>query len=178
MSTQKKHIFNCLELNGIVYAQTKKGVLFLLSPEDKDLLETGNWHLGGHYIVRDGINPRTGNRSKICLHRYVAERIGIPDEMEADHINRFGLDNRRENLRPATHQFNGMNQKKRNTNKSGYPGICWDNLHGGWRVYVCGRQLRAHSIEEAIVLREKMFAEKLAESTRENEWLLKKLSAR
>lgn len=62
---------------------------------------------------------------KQYLHRFVFEyyKLGAPEEI--DHINRNGLDNRRNNLRPATSIQNKGNTDLRSTNKSGYKGVYW-----------------------------------------------------
>lgn len=60
------------------------------------------------YAVRNGI-PR-------YMHQVV-----LPNVVEIDHKNSNGLDNRRENLRSATHQQNCANRPAQN--KTGYKGV-------------------------------------------------------
>jgi hypothetical protein len=70
------------------------------------------------YALRNPGRPRKG---MIRLHRFV---MGLPlNEIEVDHINRDGLDNRRCNLRLATRAQNGANSKRPITNTSGYKGV-------------------------------------------------------
>lgn len=57
----------------------------------------------------------------------------IPKKMQVDHINGNGLDNRRENLRLATHSQNLVNSGKR-IGKSGYRGVRWDKDRNKWRA--------------------------------------------
>jgi len=54
------------------------------------------------------------------LHRFV---LGLNGELQADHINRNRLDNRRCNLRIATHNDNQRNRGAMRTNTSGYKGV-------------------------------------------------------
>jgi len=50
--------------------------------------------------------------------------INIPDGMFCDHINRNGLDNRKANLRPATHTQNVWNRRKfKPYSRSKYKGV-------------------------------------------------------
>ena len=69
-----------------------------------------------YYAVRhaDG-----NHKAHIYMHREVA---GI---IKPDHKNRNTLDNRRDNVRPASSAQNMQNTKKPVTNKSGYKGVSW-----------------------------------------------------
>ena len=67
------------------------------------------------------------------LHRFIMD---CPDNMVVDHINHNRLDNRKSNLRICTQQQNSMNAGKRNDNKSGTTGICWDKSRNKWKSYI------------------------------------------
>ena len=84
-----------------------------------------------YYAVRKG-TKLDGDRQgiRIFLH---AEIMNTPADMDTDHINGDGLDNRADvNLRIITRQQNTMNKGKNKNNKSGYKGV---SLHksGSWR---------------------------------------------
>jgi hypothetical protein len=51
-----------------------------------------------------------------------------------DHANNNQLDNRIENLRPATKSQNAQNSKRRVTNISGIKGVGWDKSRKQWKV--------------------------------------------
>lgn len=53
-----------------------------------------------------------------------------------DHINRNPLDNRKENLRPATYSENCRNRGKRKDNTSGVTGVSFDKWKNKWVAYV------------------------------------------
>jgi hypothetical protein len=72
-------------------------------------------------------SPRDGTR--VYLHRMIAG----PDAPEVDHCNGNGLDNRREDLRPATRQQNSFNMKHRVRNvTSAFRGVYWSKDKQGW----------------------------------------------
>jgi len=53
-----------------------------------------------------------------------------------DHINGVRDDNRLINLREATKSQNGMNQRRRNDNSTGYKGVEYRNSQGRYRAYI------------------------------------------
>jgi hypothetical protein len=53
-----------------------------------------------------------------------------------DHLNGNKLDNRIENLRPATYAENNFNKGITKTNKSGVKGVCWLKKRNKWNVSV------------------------------------------
>lgn len=55
---------------------------------------------------------------------------------QVDHINRDKLDNRKENLRPATNALNGCNKGPQTNNTSGYKGVSWSTVSGKWSVEI------------------------------------------
>ncbi|MHC4364861.1 MAG: HNH endonuclease [Planctomycetota bacterium] len=68
------------------------------------------------------------------MHRQI---IHIPRNMFCDHINHNGLDNRKANLRPATHSQNLCNRPKRNTKtRSIHKGLEWDKTQRKWKARI------------------------------------------
>jgi len=68
------------------------------------------------------------------LHRLLCS--GIPD-----HVNGNGLDNRRENLRPATNAQNSRNRASHRGSSSRYKGVSFDRGRGKWlaQLWVDGK---------------------------------------
>lgn len=63
--------------------------------------------------------------------------INIPDGMFCDHINRNGLDNRKANLRPATHTQNIWHRAKfKHHSRSKYKGVDFANDMNRWRARI------------------------------------------
>lgn len=100
-----------------------KGRVALVDDIDADLASV-KWHAHQTQYtcyVRCAYRGPDGKRVRRALHQMVAERMGIGTP---DHINRDGLDNRRSNLRPGTH--NQANRRMQRTNTSGYRGVVFD----------------------------------------------------
>ena len=77
----------------------------------------------------------TGSRGgTMLLHRWL---MNCPDGLDVDHKNHDTLNNTRENLRNVTRLENAQNQRLRQTNNSGYIGVCWSKGKGKWSASIC-----------------------------------------
>ncbi len=65
-------------------------------------------------------------------------------KLVVDHINRKGLDNRRANLRLATHAQNNMNRCPRRGTSSKYKGIAFDRRVGKYKTDIQVNKKRIH----------------------------------
>ena len=85
-----------------------------------------------YYAIR---NVRfNGKWTMIYLHRAV---LGLTDpKVSVDHINGYGLDNRRENLRIATNAQNQANQRPQVGCTSTWRGMCFDKSYGKWKAQI------------------------------------------
>lgn len=143
----------------VIYAKTRKGVLFLLAPADIDLLRHC-WTLDGHgYLFRQNKGKRE------TLHKLIAGRKGIPHTTLTDHKNRFRLDNRRTNLRGASNRLNGLNRGISIRNKSGVNGVSWDEYGQRWVASFGGYGERKHfkNFDDAVSTRKLWFQAALRE---------------
>jgi HNH endonuclease/AP2 domain len=91
------------------------------------------------YVVRT--RHAAGRAKKFRLHRVVLELK--PGDPEVDHINGNRLDNRRSNLRVASHSENEQNRHGLSANNtSGYRGVTWNKRARKWSARA---KLNGHS---------------------------------
>ena len=104
---------------------------FYIDADDYDKVSLHNWTVSGHgYIV-------SSNKSKtIFLHRYILN-LQQGCNIIVDHIDHNKKNNRKSNLRLCTPSENMINKQLLQSNKSGYPGIRWENNRHKWYVRIC-----------------------------------------
>jgi len=107
----------------------------IVDAEDSDLTGT-RWY--ANIKKRKGLRYAEG-RGGPSMHRVVLGRLmGRPLHARelCDHLNGDGLDNRRSNLRVATHEQNLHNHKRSRLNSSGCSGVYWDKSCQRWRAQI------------------------------------------
>ena len=116
-----------------------KGAQAIVDDEDYRYLSRWKWHVSTTgYAIRD--KTVTEGSGKIYMHRIVNN---TPLSRETDHINGNILDNRRANLREATHIENSQNRQKHRDNSSGLKGV-WQIRGGKWRATICHNYQKKH----------------------------------
>ena len=83
---------------------------------------------------------------------------GIDVDMEVDHIDGDGLNNKKSNLRIVTRSENQKNLRKPSTNSSGAVGVCWSKKSKKWQAQIRKKGKQIHlgffdSISSAIKAR-------------------------
>ena len=116
--------------SNVVYGKCfNEDIEFCFSLDDFDMLSRFCWVLdksNGYLVARDAdINK------KVYMHQLICKT-----NKQVDHINRNRLDNRRENLRPATQQENRFNNSIRSDNTSGIIGVCWHKQAMKWTAQI------------------------------------------
>jgi hypothetical protein len=99
---------------GTLVSKGKK-VSFVFDKEDFDKIKDRSWHLTTDTYISHGVTV-DGKRKALYLHNLVMNRLehtGKGAKESIDHINRNGLDNRKENLRLITQTEQNLNQKRK-----------------------------------------------------------------
>jgi hypothetical protein len=111
-----------------------RGQYAIVDPEDFERLNQLEWHCTHRGYAKRAVPDKSakGRQRLVWMHR---ELCPVPEGMFVDHINRNRLDNRKANLRPATHRQNVWNRTlNRKLGGTFYRGIRWDKSRKKWRV--------------------------------------------
>lgn len=124
-----------------------QGKVALVDDEDFEWLSKWKWSTQwaphNYYAVR----TEYGEKNKtVYMHREITHP---PNNLDIDHINHNGLDNRRENLRFCTTAQNTHHQIKRDGHTSGFKGIYWNKRKKKWQAKI---RLTANGISKQIFL--------------------------
>ena len=118
-----------------------QGYFTFVSDEDIERVSNQKWHVvitKGRKYVR-GYKKENGKFKGIFLHRYI---LGLTNpKTQVDHIDGNGLNNRRNNLRSATHIQNCQN-KLSVRSKTGIRGVY--KAKNGWVASICVNRKLMH----------------------------------
>lgn len=108
---------------------------------DYEFLVVCNWCVsdngdGNLYAQCTTSRTNPGGRKHLKMHRVVSKLMGYPSELNIDHKNGDGLDNRRENLRVATTSQNAANRGPQTNSKSGLKGVSWNTPKRKWHARI------------------------------------------
>ena len=107
-----------------------EGEFSIVSPNDYYLVRNFNWYLGSNgrefYAFRN-VKNGPGKTKMVSMHRQIMD---FPKGLLVDHRNGDTLDNRRSNLRPATHAQNMHNCRKMKNTSSQYRGVSFVKERG------------------------------------------------
>lgn len=147
----------------LLYRRLKFGYTFrkiYLGEAEYTIVDSPDYYKFGKYkwiLLGTGSNSYAVREAKIGLHKtkriYLHREIMRPRKGKlVDHSNTVSLDNRRANLRFATHSQNVMNRKKtKSKTTSRYLGVYWDKYRDKWGVMIRwqskGKRLRKISAD-------------------------------
>ena len=109
-----------------------RGKVALVDERDYELVAGKQWFASPVANTCSARRKPGGYMHRLILH--------APPDMEVDHVNGDGLDNRRSNLRLATHRQNGCNRPKRHGLSSRYKGVFWSGCVGKWCAQIKDRK--------------------------------------
>jgi hypothetical protein len=123
-----------------VEIELTQGYFTKIDKDDLDKVQEYTWYYKEGYVD----NSKVGK-----LHRYL---MNPPDNLEIDHINGDGLDNRKVNLRICTHQQNIWNSKPRTNSTSHYKGVSFNVASNKWQsqIRVDGNLIHLGSFDDEV----------------------------
>lgn len=113
---------------------TKAGQEILVDAKDMEMLLAFVWRVSKCVTSSTGYACTRQSGRRLWMHNLV---LPTPPGYTVDHVNGSGLDNRRENLRPATRGQNTANSRRRD-NASGFRGVYRARKQGRrpWRAVI------------------------------------------
>lgn len=115
----------------------RNGMSCFVDSEDFEKLNKYKWYALYNKFTRNYYATRTINSGeKKCIVYMHRELVKLKKGYLVDHINHNTLDNRKCNLRSATHSQNQMNSKIRITNTSGFTGVSWISSRNKWSAMI------------------------------------------
>jgi hypothetical protein len=119
-----------LRAAGLYYKiRLTQGKYTIINKEDLPFISYTKWHSvkksNGRWYAISG--------DGLAMHRIL---LNAPNGCEVDHINHNGLDNRRCNLRLASHAQNAQNKRKIAIGTSKYKGVSFDSRNNKWRAEI------------------------------------------
>lgn len=121
--------------------QTFKNCIIKVDDEDYKWLSQYKWYCSNGYAQR--YNGKGERPYLIRMHREIMEYYGYDiRDLMVDHKNGNPLDNRKSNLRVATHSQNLINRGKPVHNTSGYKGVSFRKSENCYEAYITVRKKR------------------------------------
>jgi len=148
----KNHKENSYDLSGTYgIGYTVKGEAFFFDLEDYDKISNYYWYIDKKkYVCTREMGV------EIKMHRLIMD---AKEGQEVDHVNHINYDNRKSELRIATHNQNMFNKVLYKNNSSGHKGVLWSKRDEKWvaRIQVDKKQVelgRFTNIDDAVRVRE------------------------
>lgn len=123
----------------IAHVPLTQGYTAIIDADDVPLVANCNWRalitrrrdgsIRAVYAVRADCSG--GKPVTVYLHRVI---LNAPADLQADHIDGDGLNNRRINLRLATHAENSQNRRSIVGSSSQYLGVHWHKATSKWQA--------------------------------------------
>jgi len=131
-----------------VVVPLQKGFFSIVSEQDAELVQYISWR---PYVSKRSrqtyvVGRPCGSQRYVRMHRLIVGDV----ETDIDHINLCALDNRRTNLRLASHSQNCANVFLRRHNSTGYKGVVIQNGHYAAQICANGRNRRLGKFNSAV----------------------------
>lgn len=117
----------------ILVGKEVKGVA-IVSDEDYESLSRYKWYIKPS--KHTSYASRWDKGRNVLMHRQILGIANSPSQVQTDHINRNGLDNRRENLRVVDQSLNNVNRGMQRNNSSGHRGVYFAKHMNKWKAQI------------------------------------------
>jgi hypothetical protein len=137
----------------VAYIPLTRGLEAIIDAVDVPLVEGRNWYATQEYGQKSYAATRVKRADRPGQHTIKLHRLLMSDTncREVDHADRNPLNNRRNNLRPATSAQNNANRGLQRNNRSGFKGVHFHLASNRWRASIryCGARFNLGSFLSA-----------------------------
>lgn len=105
----------------------------MVDTADYDCLNRWNWLAQWNNSTHSFYARRYQSGKYVWMHRVI---LDCPSHKQCDHANGNTLDNRRANLREATHNQNVRHARRRRDNTTGFKGVMWNEDTHKWKAVI------------------------------------------
>jgi hypothetical protein len=105
----------------------------LCDVEDWERMKDHRWMIGSDGYARTNYHKNNDNLKNKKFHKNI---ISVSSDEYVDHINRNRLDNRRSNLRAASHRLSALNRGLNKNNTTGVKGVYHRSDNGRWKATI------------------------------------------
>jgi hypothetical protein len=128
----------CTALSTVGFIPVRLTYTAMVDANDLPVLAALEWRMLSRYVVTRG-------KGRMPMHRMI---VRVPNGIVVDHKDGNALNNKRENLRPATHGQNMANRIKTGASRSRYLGIKYSR----WRKWFAvvranGKQFQSQAFD-------------------------------
>ena len=116
--------------DGNISVKLSQNKYAIIDKDGYDKIKKYRWCARKHHKTFYAVNGKT----QILMHQVI---FPVPKGFETDHKNRNGLDNRTDNLRPATTSQNGFNKSLCSRNVTGITGVSFNIKKRKWQARIC-----------------------------------------
>jgi HNH endonuclease/AP2 domain len=125
----------------VAYVPLTKGYEAVIDAADVHLVGVWNWsvRVTPRTIYASRTSGHGPNQKTVRMHRFILDASG---DLEVDHIDSDGLNNRRSNLRLVTKAQNQHNSRPKVSNTSGIKGV--RRSKGKWAAEITFKRTKTH----------------------------------
>jgi hypothetical protein len=125
----------------VAYIYLHGGKIAIIDAEDVERVKKYTWRYNKYGVMTHLPQLSKGLKlSRLILFKSKHET----NKRRADHKDHNTLNNRKYNLRPATHQQNLYNQLPQQNASSMYKGVHWHKRNKTWVAYITANKIRKH----------------------------------
>ena len=127
----------------VAFVELTQGLFATIDASDIDKVNSFVWCAAknGRNVYAQSQCKKNGKTKTVQMHRLLIE---CPDGLHVDHIDRCGINNKKNNLRISSVAENIRNSRISLNNSSGIKGVSWHKPLNKWRAQISENGKKKH----------------------------------